>query len=389
MGTLVNADFLAEFPPSSYADWLVALRDSLVGADPASLVAHSPEGIAIPPLPHPDAYLIPDLSGGAQGGSGRVSASPLQPVRWAQGGWQIAQEINLDEPRTFNRALLETLANGQTAVVLAASPRLHSSADLEVALAGVDLAQYPIYAADARVLDWLRATRSVEDMANLRGCIGSPSADYAALAERFALAATVAPGLGCVNISTARQHNNGAKAVQELAFVLAAGADILRGLLRRGLAIDAIAPRLHVTLCIGEDFFMQIAKLRAVKSLWAQMTSAFGASESAQRLHLHARSGTRNKSREDAHNNLLRLTCEALAAALAGVDSLTLAAFDAPAEDEFSRRLSRNIQLILQHELQLTRYIDPAGGSWHVEYLTDELGRRAWAAFQQIEGERD
>ncbi len=373
MGELVSADFFAEFSPSSYDEWLAALRASLAGADAESLVTHTPEGIRIQPLPHPEASLTPDLSGRSRG---------------SLRGWQIAQAINLDEPRAFNRALREALANGQTAIVLDAGTRLQKPADLELALAGVDLALYPIYAADARVFDWLRARRSARELADLRGCIGSPSGDYAALAERFAVAEALAPALGCVGINTAEQHANGADAVQELAFVLAAGAEILRGLLQRGLAVDTVAPRLQVMLCIGEDFFMQIAKFRAVKSLWAQMTRAFGASESAQMLQLHARSGTRNKTRESAHNNLLRLTCEALAAALAGVESMTLAAFDAPAEDAFSRRLSRNIQLVLQHEVQLTRHIDPAGGSWHVEWLTDELGRRAWAAFQRIEGAR-
>ena len=265
---------------------------------------------------------------------------------------------------------------------------MQKPADLDTALAGIDLALYPLFAADAVVFDWLRATRSAQTMANLRGCIGSPSADFAALADRFSVAEAVSPALGCVDINTAEQHANGANAAQELAFALATGAEILRSLVRRGLPPDTVASRLQVTLSIGEDFFMQVAKFRAAKSLWAQMTRAFGASKTAQTIHLRARSGTRNKSLETAHNNLLRLTCEAVAAALAGVDSMTLAAFDAPADDEFSRRLSRNIQLILQHEVQLTRSSDPAGGSWHVEWLTDQLGRRAWVAFQRIEAER-
>ncbi len=376
MGELVNADFFAEFSPGTYDEWLAALRDSLADAEPESLVTGTAEGIRIHPLPHPDAPHFP---------SGLEDAS-YPRASW--GSWLIAQEINIDEPRAFNRALLDALANGQTAIALAAGPRLQTPVDLDTALTGVDLALYPVFAADARVFDRLRATRSAQEMTDLRGCIGSPSDDYAALADRFSVAEAVSPALGCAGISTVEQHKNGADAVQELAFVLAAGADVLRGLSGRGLPAETVAPRLHVTLCIGEDFFMQIAKFRAVKSLWAQMTRAFGASETAQTLHLHARSGARNKSQESAHNNLLRLTCEATAAAMAGVHSMTLAAFDAPAEDEFSRRLSRNIQLILQHEVQLTRAIDPTGGSWHVERLTHELGRRAWAAFQRIEAQR-
>jgi len=102
---------------------------------------------------------------------------------------------------------------------------------------------------------------------------------------------------------------------------------------------------------------------------------------------LHASSGQRNKTRRAAHVNMLRLTTEALAAALGGVDSMSLAPFDAPLglSDAFSRRLARNLQLILQEELPLCQLIDPAGGAWHIENLTDQLSRAAWARFQKIE----
>ena len=150
-----------------------------------------------------------------------------------------------------------------------------------------------------------------------------------------------------------------------------------------------MARKLHFQLGIGENFFMEIAKFRAIKSLWAQVLRAFGVSTQDQRLWLHARSGLRNKTRRDRHVNLLRLTSEALAAAMGGVDSIWLPAFDAALEtsDAFSRRLSRNLQLILQEEMQLTQLIDPAGGAWHVERLTDQLARRAWARFQEIEAQ--
>ena len=196
-----------------------------------------------------------------------------------------------------------------------------------------------------------------------------------------------APQLGSVTVSTAVYHDAGANAVQELAIALATAVDYLRSLGAVGLDPALVADKVHFQLSIGENFFMEVAKFRAIKPLWAQVMRACGVGEPGQKIHLHATSGTRNKMRRDRHMNLLRLTSEALAAALGGVDSMTLAPFDAPLgeSDDFSRRLSRNLQLILQQEVELTQVIDPAGGAWHIERLTDELARRAWEQFQTIE----
>ncbi len=376
----MSRDFFAEFPPSSYQDWLEALRESLAGDAPQSLSTRSAEGIDIPPLPRP--FDVPQSRPGQFPYLRGTSAEKVPKP------WLIAQEIEVETPRAFNQALLDALDQGQTAVLLGDRPRLRTPEDLDLALAGVDLARYPVFARDRGIFPLLQAARGADEVRNLRGCIGGASEDYAALAERLRMMDEAAPELGCIGISTLDLHAGGANAVQELAHVLAVGADVLRGLLKRGLPVDIAASKMQVTLCIGEDFFLEVAKIRAVKSLWAQMTRAFGAGDNARKIRLHARSGTRNKRREDAHKNLLRLTCEALAAAIGGVESLTLATFDAPDAEEFSRRLSRNLQLILQQEVQLTQLIDPAGGSWHVERLTDEVGRRAWAAFQRIESRK-
>jgi methylmalonyl-CoA mutase len=144
---------------------------------------------------------------------------------------------------------------------------------------------------------------------------------------------------------------------------------------------------MRFTFALGSRFFMEVAKLRAARLLWAQVVKAFGGDDDAQKMHLHVRSATFNKTRVDPYVNMLRTTIEGFAGAVGGIDSMDLAPFDMVIgpPDEFSRRVARNQQLILQHEAHLTRVIDPAGGSYFVEMLTDRLARDAWAEFQRIE----
>ena len=386
----------AEFDAATYDDWVEAARASLRGKSLESLVARSYEGIDIDPLPHADKV-------GAGPADGLPGQSPV--VRGAgvrARPWLIANEIDLAEPDDFNAALKDALANGQTAITIGDSLRLYDAGDLRTALADIDLSRFPIYVRGERspgIYRLMQAALNESDLQELTGCAGDDPLGAAAVSGSMSTDAfdtfeahvsrvdAGSPKLGSVSVDTSAYHNAGAHAVQELAFALATGVAYLRELGGRGLDADSVASKMHVRLGIGENFFMEIAKFRAIKSLWAQVLRAFGVSTRDQRLWLHARAGLRNKTRRDRHVNLLRLTSESLAAALGGVDSINLPAFDAPlgTSDAFSRRLSRNLQLIIQEEAQLTRLIDPAGGAWHIEALTDQLARRAWARFQEIE----
>jgi len=161
-------------------------------------------------------------------------------------------------------------------------------------------------------------------------------------------------------------HNNGATAVQELAFALSAAVDRL-----------ATGDRdISFVFAVGSNYFFEIAKLRAVRLLWAQVTQAFAIDVP---LHLHVRTAIANKSLYDPYTNLLRVTTEALSAVLGGCDSLIVEPF------EFSERLATNLQLMLKHEAHLDQVADPAAGSYYVEWLTDTLAREAWRLFQHVE----
>lgn len=174
-------------------------------------------------------------------------------------------------------------------------------------------------------------------------------------------------------------HDQGATAVEELALALAAGVEWLA---ESGRPVEESAPLLIVRFGVGPLIFIEMAKLRAARVLWANAVQAFGTNEpTAAYLRIHAVTARWNKSVLDANNNLLRATAEALAAVAGGADWLTVR------PEWIDPHLARNIQLILREESHLDRVADPAGGAWYVEALTDMLAREAWKRFQQIEAE--
>ncbi|MCB9008300.1 MAG: acyl-CoA mutase large subunit family protein, partial [Ardenticatenaceae bacterium] len=321
--------------------------------------------------------------------------------------WLIAQRLDCPTPQQFNQALLADLKRGQTAVFLDTSqPKIETVDDLAAALNGVVFAAAPVLlAGPPTILAHLKQllAQTNQSPADLQGGLlhdpvaelarqGSAPLDnlYEELAQWLRWANENAPLFTTIAVDTAVYHNGGANAVQELAFALAVGVHHIRQLQTRNLEIDQIASQMRFVFALGGDFFMEIAKLRAARQLWAQVVAAFGGEAAAQKMKIHAETGAANKSRLDPYVNMLRTTTEAFAAAVAGVDSLLTAPFNQPfadEPDEFARRTARNQQLILQEEANLTQLIDPAGGSYYAEWLTDQLAQRAWALFQEIEGQ--
>jgi methylmalonyl-CoA mutase len=176
-------------------------------------------------------------------------------------------------------------------------------------------------------------------------------------------------------------HEAGAHAIQELGYGIAAGVERLAALTAT-LPVDTVAPQIEFVFAVGPAFFVEIAKLRAARILWAQAVTAFGASDDgACRMRLHVRTPRRNKSAYDRYTNLLRVTTEAFSAVVGGCDQLTVEPF------AFDAHLALNVQRILQEESHLDAVADPAGGSYYIEALTDSLARAGWKLFQQTESE--
>ena len=199
------------------------------------------------------------------------------------------------------------------------------------------------------------------------------------------------PRFNSISISGYHMHEAGATAVQELAYTLADGMEYVRSAQARGLDIDAFAGRLSFFFGIGMNFFLEVAKLRAARQLWTQIMTDLGARDPRSKmLRTHCQTSGVSLTEQDPHNNIVRTTIEALAATLGGTQSLHTNSFDEAIAlpTEFSSRIARNTQLILQHESRITDVVDPLGGSYYVEALTTELveGARALIAEAEAQG---
>ena len=197
------------------------------------------------------------------------------------------------------------------------------------------------------------------------------------------------PRFNSISISGYHMLEAGATAVQELAFTLADGMEYVRAAQAKGLDVDAFAPRLSFFFGIGMNFFMEIAKLRAARTLWHRIMSDFGAKNpKSLMLRTHCQTSGVSLTEQDPWNNVIRTTIEAMAAVLGGTQSLHTNSFDEAIAlpTDFSARIARNTQLILAEETGIPNVADPLGGSYFVESLTKELADKAWALIEEVEG---
>jgi methylmalonyl-CoA mutase len=411
-----DLDF-GEFPASTYAEWRAETEAILAGAAfEKKLVSRTSEGIETQPI-----YCREDLPGLSHLGS-LPGEPPFVRGTRSNGGWEIAQGISGESAEALNKALLSDLERGQTAINITLQEAAHcdgnlpgrrgvlieTRADIDQILDGVDLGKVALFIQPgpeglplfALLISALRRTGA--DIHGLRGALendpigelvshGSLPNSLAAAFDQMALVTRAAilhmPDFRTVGVHAHIYGDAGGNAVQELAFAVATGVEYLRQLETRGFCVDDTAPRFRFAFSIGADFFTALAKLRAARMLWARIVAASGGGTDGQKMSIHARTSLWNRSALDAHVNLLRGTTEAFAAIAGGCDSLEVGAYDEvirPA-DEASRRMARNTQIILRDECHFDHVVDPAGGSYYVETLTDQLARKAWTVFQEIE----
>lgn len=182
--------------------------------------------------------------------------------------------------------------------------------------------------------------------------------------------------------------NAGSSIVQELAYSLALGAEYLTTLTEAGLEVDAVAKKMKFNLSVSANYFLEIAKLRAARMLWAQIVKAYGPKcECSAKMTIHAETGSWNKTVYDAYVNMLRTQTEAMSASLGGADSITVLPFNAAYEEstEFSDRIARNQQLLLKEESHFSKIADPAAGSYYLEELTASIADQAWKLFLEVQ----
>lgn len=198
------------------------------------------------------------------------------------------------------------------------------------------------------------------------------------------------PKFNSISISGYHMHEAGATAVQELAFTIADGREYAKQAMATGLDIDAFAGRLSFFFGIGMNFFMEVAKLRAARTLWHRVMTDLGAqSERSKMLRTHCQTSGVSLTEQDPYNNVIRTTIEAMAATLGGTQSLHTNALDEAIAlpTDFSARIARNTQIVLQEEAGITKVVDPLGGSYYIEALTDELVEKAWEIIERVEAE--
>ena len=215
-----------------------------------------------------------------------------------------------------------------------------------------------------------------------------PEPSMRIVADIIEYTANEMPKFNSISISGYHMQEAGANNVQELAFTLADGMEYVRAAMSKGLDVDDFAPRLSFFFAIGTDFFMEIAKLRAARTLWARIMQDFGAkNEKSLTLRTHCQTSGVSLTEKDPYNNIVRTSYEALSAILGGTQSLHTNSFDEAIAlpTEFSSRIARNTQLILQNETGVTKTVDPLAGSYFVEKLTEDMCSAAWKIIEEVE----
>jgi len=419
------------FPSASDDAWHGLVRRILGDRSPDDVLSRKTyDGIAVRPL-----YTVTDWPAGDEP-SGFPGLAPFtrghRLTGQSGGGWEIRQLHIHPDHAVCNAEVLHDLERGVTSVELrldragrcgldAGQPAaaelfgidgvcVATVDDLDAILSGVFLdacgvslragasflpVSYMLFELLARrgvAPESASGALNVDPFAALAENGELPFSATAALGQLGHLARHVAetyPGVTAVGVDAAFYHDAGASEAQELACALASGATYLRALTAAGLDMERAFGQIAFTFAVDANLFLSIAKLRAARRVWARVAEACGAPDAARRMRLHATTSMRMLSRRDPWVNILRGTVAALGASVAGVDSMTVLPFTAAIglPDAAARRIARNTQLVLQQESSLSRVVDPAGGSWAIENLTDAMAQEAWSLFQDMERE--
>ncbi len=414
---------------TTLADWATLAAKELKDRPLESLTWQTPEGFAVNPL-----YTAADLVGIEAINSLPGLAPYMRGVRatmYAGRPWTVRQYAGFSTAEKSNAFYRRNLAAGQMGLSIAfdlathrgydsdhprvsgdvgkAGVAIDSVEDMKILFAGIPL--------DKMSVSMTMNGAVIPTMANfivageeqgtptekLSGTIQNdilkefmvrntyiypPAPSMRIVADIIEYTAKKMPKFNSISISGYHMHEAGATAVQELAFTLADGIEYVRAALGKGLAVDAFAPRLSFFFGIGMNFFMEVAKLRAARLLWSQIMAGYGAKNpESLMLRTHCQTSGVSLTEQDPYNNVVRTTIEALAAVLGGTQSLHTNSFDEAIAlpTEFSARIARNTQLILQNESQVTKVVDPLGGSYYVEALTHALATHAKAIIDDVE----
>ena len=420
---------MSDFPKKSLADWRKLAAADLKGASPETLVWQTPEGIAVKPL-----YTAADLEGLEDAESLPGFPPYLRGPRatmYAHRPWTIRQYAGFSTAEESNAFFRANLAAGQTGLSVAfdlathrgydsdhprvvgdvgkAGVAIDSVEDMKILFDGIPLdkmsvsmtmngavlpvlAGYIVAAEEQGVTPEQLAGTIQNDILKefmVRNTyIYPPTPSMRIVADIIDFTARRMPKFNSISISGYHMQEAGATCVQELAFTLADGIEYVRAALSRGLAVDDFAPRLSFFFCIGMNFFMEVAKLRAARLLWARLMRPFDPKNpTSLALRTHCQTSGVSLTEKDPYNNVIRTTIEAMAAVLGGTQSLHTNALDEAIAlpTPFSARIARNTQLIIAEESGIPHVVDPLGGSYYVEALTASVAAEAQKLIDEVE----
>lgn len=391
-----QANLFPEFKAASAAEWAERVQKDLKGENPDSLLWHPEEGLTIKPCYHPEDIAAIPFKTAVPG------QFPL--VRGNHQGlnnWQNIPAIQVGED-TIAAVKKGVSALNQGADGLHFIITQPTQFDPAVLISQVDVTKYPVhftlFAQPAVILENYYQKLHEKGIApeSLRGFIHFGPTDFAEkysrvyfdeLAKLLHLTQN-SPDFYSVVINGTHFASSGGTIVQEIAFTISAAVACLDELTNRGFKPEIIVRNVQFRLAAGTNYFFEIAKLRSIRLLWANVVKAYGLDTNlAGHLRIHSQSSTWQQTTFDPHSNLLRATTEAMAAVIGGCDSLTVSPFDITIrpENDFSERLARNLSLILKEEAYLHQTLDPAAGSYYLESLTNQLADEAWQLFQDVE----
>ena len=396
----------SDFPPVSTTQWESKIIEDIKGADyKKKLIWKSPEDIYVKPyyrtedtdnLDYLD--LIADLQ------------PFLNNKTPAYGKWLIRQDIKVINPANANIKALDILNKGVNSISFLINNKFIDN-NIKILLKNLhfDCIELNIIAHEKTYSIFNEYIKLIEtkkyDLSLINGTAGfdpignlvtqgnfyfnSEKESYNQLIRLFSILKQL-PKLRLITVNGKHFHNAGSNIIQELAFSLAIGNEYLVKLTELGLTIDEIAKKIDFSLAIGSNFFFEIAKLRAARVLWANVVKAYNPNNKRPcQTYFHAETSLWNKTIYDSYTNILRSATESMAASLGGVNSLTIHPYNSHYDNSnnFSERIARNQQLILNEEANLSKTIDPSAGSYYIENLTNEIAEKAWALFQEIEKE--
>ena len=389
-----------QFPPVSTEEWRAKVEVDLKGADfNKKLVWRTNEGFNVQPM-----YRAEDIKD-LKTTDSLPGEYPFVRGTKTNNDWYIRQEIEVCCPKAANEKATEVLGKGVTSLGFKLKEDIDAEG-LKTLLAGIDLAKVEVNfdccpnKALQLAKDLVEVVKAAGAADTFTGSIGFDPfrrllkhgkdfpKDIKALAAEIVKAVAEVKNLRVLAVNTDKLCNAGAYIYQELGYALSWGNEWLSQLTDAGIDATAAAKRIKFNMGISTNYFLEIAKLRAARMLWAQIVKQYEPKcDCACKMNVHATTSEFNQTIFDAYVNLLRSQTESMSAALAGVDSITVTPFDKQYKnpDEFSERLARNQQLLLKEESHLDKIVDPAGGSYYVETLTMSIANEAWKLFLATE----